>query len=140
MVKVENDRFQVLFESIGEGYNGDYDPDDPKDIELLRFTVFEKKDGEWEPIDDCSYCTLFPTNTPRNIRLAAARLILDRVTDEGVSKKKLCERLSWIEPEWVQVDCSEFNSCEGCPVYTPNFLGRSPRDGICMLGRNEDGS
>ena len=81
MVKVENDRFQVLFESIGEGYNGDYDPDDPKDIELLRFTVFEKKDGEWEPIDDCSYCTLFPTNTPRNIRLAAARRRRNSVND-----------------------------------------------------------
>ena len=58
---------------IGEGWSGDYNPDDPTDTPLLRFDVLEltKVEGlfsdspelEWEVLDDASYCTQMPADT-----------------------------------------------------------------------------
>ena len=48
---------RVVFEHIGEGYNGDYDPADPTDDELLRFTVQQLHDGNWHDVECGSYCT-----------------------------------------------------------------------------------
>lgn len=50
----------VALEWIGEGFSGDYDPADPEDQPLLRFTVFRREDGVWQPVDNGSYCTLLP--------------------------------------------------------------------------------
>ena len=40
----------------GEGWNGDYDPDDPNDVELWRFDVQELVDG----------CLLYTSPSPRD--------------------------------------------------------------------------
>lgn len=48
------------WEDIGEGYSGDYDPNDPNDKPLLRATMLFDN----EPVDSGSYCTLAPAKTP----------------------------------------------------------------------------
>jgi hypothetical protein len=108
-VSLEEDNVKVELSWIGEGWNGDYQADDPNDEPLLRFDISAHKslnnpyaepdngDG-WEPILDASYCTqLLACDKP--IAIKALRHIMDVVKPEvlrGYSIKKVCERLSWI--------------------------------------------
>ena len=88
----------VELADIGEGLSGDYDPDDKDDIPLLRFTVL--KDDE--PVEDASYCTQVPTDiTPNEAAeiLSAIYLEVAEPVMQGLSIKKMCERLSWIDRE-----------------------------------------
>ena len=82
----------AYWEDIGEGMSGDYVPNDPNDVPLLRFTIY--KDGE--PMDDGSYCTLMPTDTPAAILQRGLQLILDAA--EGPNPKRALEELSWMKP------------------------------------------
>ena len=75
------------------------DPEDPEDTPLLRFDVCRFVDGEWEYVEDSSYCAMVPCDTPRERLLELLRVILDDVADDvraGISIKKKCEHLSWI--------------------------------------------
>ena len=89
----------VVLEDIGEGWNGDYNPEDPDDTPLVRFSVLEKDGEVYLPVDDASYCTQLSIFTNREQLEAIARSILAEVAPEvlaGNSVKRLCERLSWI--------------------------------------------
>jgi hypothetical protein len=95
---------KIEFEDLGEGWSGDYDPDDPDDVALLRFTVYRLDFGEWQQVDDASYCTLFPADSSEELQKKALELLMDQVYFElqtSGSIKKTCEQLSWIEPSWV---------------------------------------
>ena len=52
---LEEDGIRVEWEDIGEGICGDYNPEDPDDIPLLRFSVSILLDGQWEAVEDASY-------------------------------------------------------------------------------------
>lgn len=70
------------WEYIGEGWSGDYNPDDPDDTMLLRFSVKEfhkvsEFGGQWVEMDDASYCTQMPVDTDEKILRRALELILD---------------------------------------------------------------
>ena len=93
---------KVEWTDLGEGLCGDYDPDDPKDVHLLRFDIYHKEHGRWIPVDDASYCTQVPVATPTLEKKRLLGVIMDEVYDsvhDGNSIKKLCERLSWIAPD-----------------------------------------
>jgi hypothetical protein len=98
-------RVRVEWVDLGEGLDGDYDPDDPNDVALLRFDVSWKNlQGEWEAADDASYCTDVPTATPLPVQQRLLEILMDEVYEpltDRHSIKKLCERLSWISPNWV---------------------------------------
>jgi len=96
---------------LGEGLSGDYNPNDPEDVELLRFDVSKQEGDEWSSINewievpDASYCTLFPVNTKKRIKMKGLQYIMNEIwkpITDGHSIKKICEQLSWISPEWVQ--------------------------------------
>ena len=103
---------RVQFEEIGEGFSGDYNPNDPNDIELLRFYVsVDFGNGEFEDLDDASYCTCFPVSASQELQDKAVQFIMDKVyqiiydgypSKDSKNVKKLCEKLSWIEPSWVE--------------------------------------
>jgi hypothetical protein len=105
---LEKDRVLVEWVELGEGLVGEYNEDDPDDIELLRFDVCWKDDeGEWEAVCDASYCTRMPVKAPPEIRLAGLQYIMDEVYEPlmaGRSIKKLCEKLSWISPDMLLKD------------------------------------
>lgn len=88
--------YRVMWEWIGEGWSGDYDPDDPLDTRLLRFSCDKYVDGEWEQMDDASYCTALPINTPTEHLEIAADRIFDAI--ENASYKRELEYLSWFDP------------------------------------------
>jgi len=110
--EVTRGRIKVELENIGEGRSGDYQPSDPEDVPLMRFSVCRKVAGndrflgqEWEQLDDASYCTQIPATSPQVMLHRLAQYLLDVVyepANDGHSIKKICERLSWIEPEWLE--------------------------------------
>jgi len=71
---------KVEWVDLGEGWSGDYNPDDPEDESLLRFDVSEW-DNElgWIEISDASYCTQMPVDTPKEILQRALELIMENV-------------------------------------------------------------
>lgn len=100
------DNVKVEWVELGEGWNGDYDENDPNDVELLRFDVSVLINGEWVEKEDASYCTRFPVSAPDEQKIKGLQLLMNEFHDAlsgdvENSVKKLGERLSWIGPDWV---------------------------------------
>lgn len=98
---------KVEWAELGEGKDGDYDPDDPDDVELLRFDVSRKRGNSWEAIDDASYCTQIPVSATEEQRAKGLQMLMDEVyyaASQGYSIKKACERLSWISLESLAIE------------------------------------
>jgi len=97
---------RIDLEWIGEGWSGDYDPDEPLDDPLLRFSVYRQDDnGEWQEVDDASYCTRLVGD---KLTAEDADLIFDYMfqqigttLSEASSIKRICERLSWMGMDLV---------------------------------------
>lgn len=99
------DNVMVEWVELGEGIDGDFDKNDPEDTELLRFDVSQLVNGEWEAIDDASYCTQVPVSATPEQRAKGLELIMSEVYEwasQGYSIKKVCERLSWISLESIE--------------------------------------
>lgn len=102
LVSIEGPVVRADWYDANEGLCGDYDPEDPDDIHLLRFDIYIKKGEEWEPVDDASYCTRIPFETETDTLVKLLYSIYkeyDNVlsSDPDASVKKLGEALSWIE-------------------------------------------
>ena len=102
-----DDVLRVDWYNADEGYCGDYDPDDPDDVNLLRFDVYVRNGVDasgrsiWEPVEDASYCTEMPADAPKEILEEGLRYIFSNYRDviQGYpypSVKKLGEGLSWV--------------------------------------------
>lgn len=107
-----NGNVMVEWENIGEGYRGDYNPDDPFDMNLLRFSVYLGENCCWEPVDDASYCTLMPATADIETLKRAARFLAKEYgealnDDPFTSVKKMGETLSWIAPDWFEEESEE---------------------------------
>jgi len=97
---LEQSGLRVTWEWIGEGWEGDYDPDESegfKDTPLLRFSCSKLVDGEWEGLEDASYCTQLPITTCRRHLAIAASIILEEI-DTDSSYKRALEFMSWLCP------------------------------------------
>lgn len=95
---IEQD-IRVVLENIGEGWDGDFDPDDPDDENLLRFSIYKKENNEWIDVDDASYCTQIRYDIDDNLAHEILRYIMRQVKDDvisGVSIKRTAEQLSWL--------------------------------------------
>jgi hypothetical protein len=100
-----SDRVKISWEDIGEGLCGEYNPSDEKDVALYRFYVEEFKDGEWQEVEDASYCTQVPVSTPDETLRGLLEVLMDHFyvpVMDGQSVKKLGERMSWVDPSWVE--------------------------------------
>jgi hypothetical protein len=110
----------IELESLGEGYNGFYNEDDPEDTPLLRFSCYVKGQlrakylerpflltdrspmtdpREWVQIEDGSYCTSIPENTdPEDLKKVLMSL-MDRLKRPilALNVKRAAEEASWIK-------------------------------------------
>jgi hypothetical protein len=128
---IEN-KVKVTLSWIGEGTDGDYDPDNMEDAPLLRFDVFAHKSLKnpyaedvgrvWCYMLDSSYCTYLHAFNKKTAK-KAIKIIMSEVKDEvlaGHSIKRLCEGLSWMgtdsfvdsridgtEDEWPEISRTE---------------------------------
>jgi len=111
------DNVKIEWADLGEGLSGDYNPDDPNDIALLRFDVYVQspEDGEWLAVDDASYCTLVPADSSEELLMKLLERLMSEIYDwasSGHSIKKLCERLSWISPAWIKNPSVNFTTLD----------------------------
>lgn len=108
VMSIYDDVLRVDWYNAGEGICGDFNPDDPKDVNLLRFDVYIKgnEDGtkEWLEVTDASYCTNMPATAPEAVLEKALKCIFKRYRDvisgpTHPSVKKLGEELSHISED-----------------------------------------
>lgn len=90
---------RVAWTELGEGYSGEYDPTDPDDVELLRFDVLSRsvEVGEWEFVEEGSFCTEVPVTATPEQRAALLRVLMDEFEPfvvSGRSVKGVSERMS----------------------------------------------
>lgn len=97
---------RVRWIRLGEGYNGDFNPEDSEDIELLRFEVERRESEEnvWEFVEGASYLTNFPVESTLEEKFYGLLILFksyeDALEDYPYSSiKQLGENLSWINPE-----------------------------------------
>ena len=110
VARVEYGNIVAEWENIGEGLCGDYDENEPEDINLLRFYAYIRDiDGDLIALDDASYCTRMPVDTDKEILMRALAHIAKEFYDHldgnlneygmpEVSVKKTGECLSWVSP------------------------------------------
>lgn len=119
----------VEWVELGEGLCGEYNENDPDDVELLRFYVqrwYEPGEGNWSSgtvteagfydMDDASYCTNFPVKSTDEERKVGLQVLMSRLFDRASrdeSVKKICEELSWIDTGWTLSKLGE--EADGAP-------------------------
>lgn len=98
---------KVEWDYIGEGWYGDFDPTDPTDEPLLRFTVLTRENGDWEYAEDASYCTMNQIDTDEKDLIAMGLLIIERfsecVEEERSWKREMQVASHWFPNEWEVV-------------------------------------
>lgn len=94
----------VQFYHSGEGYEDDFDPSNPDDRPLYRFSIAHKnQDDAWEWIDKATYCTEIPCEFEGEVVQSFARQLLDLVYNPlsmGQDIRAICETAS----EWTADD------------------------------------
>jgi DNA-directed RNA polymerase subunit RPC12/RpoP len=99
-VEIFDKELRASWYRAGEGYWGDYNPENPEDRELLRFDIDKMTENGWEAVDDASYCTAVPADTEIDKLVKGIYIIFKEYKDVDLdSCKKLGEALSWISLE-----------------------------------------
>ena len=98
-IEVLNFGHKLIWTYDGEGYSGDYNPEDPEDVPLLRFTVMRVTDNAtWECVEDGSYCTEISVDTEKEALIVLGYDILHMWVLSDHSKRSL-EAASWMLPK-----------------------------------------
>ena len=108
-MSIRDSILRVDWYNADEGLCGDYDSENPEDINLLRFDMYVMREPErwddsddgWRAVEDASYCTNMPANASEEILERALRTIFREYRDviDGFpyrSVKKVGEALSHI--------------------------------------------
>jgi hypothetical protein len=122
---VIRDDIKIELEDIGEGQCGDYDPEDPDDTPLLRFSCYVKgklrqqilKDRSfdledltesstitWVAVNNASFCTQLPATMDAADQARAEELLMNKLYEpitSGTDLKRTLEEASWIDPTWL---------------------------------------
>ena len=102
--------YEVVFEHIGEGFNGDYDSTDPEDMALWRLDLI---DGNGEQVEDASWCTALGMDelTPEQLHRVGIWISArtsKAMIEQDVSVRRLWEALSHLDKTWT-TDIATFN-------------------------------
>lgn len=98
------DNVKVCWWYADEGNDGYYQADDPDDVPLLRFDIatWDAEENWWVCLEDASYCTLMPIDTPKEILMRGLEKLMSvfyEDTLKGHVSKRMCEHYSWMSPE-----------------------------------------
>lgn len=103
-IELVEDTVKTCWWYADEGYEGYYQSEDPDDVPLLRFDIatWNNEDKQWVCLEDASYCTLMPIDTPRGILMLGLKALMSEFYSsalEGSVNRRLCEQYSWMSPE-----------------------------------------
>lgn len=84
-----------VFVELGEGYEGEYDPTDPEDVEFLRLDYMQ--DGE----EVESLCTNLPVSLTAEERERALDMVRAFAARPRVGPRTVVEVFSWADPSWL---------------------------------------
>lgn len=95
---------RVAWVCLGEGYNGEYDSENPEDELLLRFDVAVKNEDIGDFVTIESRCTCFTANAPAKDKDAALDVLMDcfyraYTSDSYLSISSLANELSYISAD-----------------------------------------
>ena len=95
---------RVAWVCLGEGYNGEYDPNDPEDELLLRLDVAVKNEetDDWETAE--SRCTCFAASAPQQDQEAALEILLDRFCNAYSTGTRQCLGTLADEMSYISAD------------------------------------
>ena len=79
MIEFKRAPWRLRWDHVGEGFDGDYDENNPEDKALLRADLFYDD----KPCCDGSYCTLAPDGTTEELLERFSADLFDRL-EEGV--------------------------------------------------------
>jgi hypothetical protein len=82
-----------------EGWWGDYDSSNPEDEALLRFDIHLRTPDGWIEMEDGSYCTRVPYDTPEDDLVKLAQVMANTMAD--TPGRRTAEVLSWVSPDWL---------------------------------------
>ena len=116
-VSIEGRYIRADWANIGEGFCGDFNPDDPNDDNLLRFYIYSHElddegnwilDSDWTDVEDASYCTYVSAKERPHVLFELLFVIFQRYNavlscDPYASVKKLGEELSYISSDHLKV-------------------------------------
>lgn len=91
---------RVDIEWLGEGRDGDFDPADPNDVPLVRFTIYDYDREEDDQVYD-TYCTQVPATMPLAMLESFACALARRLEGEE-SWKRLVQEWSWSDEKDVR--------------------------------------
>ena len=101
VVQVRVERLKVSWEFHNEGYKGTYDPKDPEDDKLLRFTCYkrlrlaeDREEEAWLEVPNGSHCTGLPVGTEWIVLVDVATRIINILRTEADPRTRL-ELLGW---------------------------------------------
>ena len=102
-LSIQGKKVRADWYRAGEGFCGDYNPNNPDDEELLRFDIYYREDenAEWKEVEDASYCTFVSVDDDEETKEFHLIHIWKEYNDvlfhdTTASVKKLGERLSWV--------------------------------------------
>lgn len=142
-IRHQGANFAVSVEWIGEGEDGDFDPEDPADMPLLRFDAQRLVNGQWEDIPDGSYCTQVPAWCNISLARELANYIVDTLEVEGgAHPKRLLEGQSWACETMMKIHAANrinVNVTKQRHAQATRVYG-NPQQGISIvLGKYADG-
>lgn len=102
---------RIDWDELGEGFNGEYDPADPDDVELLRFTIYRNtyehpRDATWVECEGGSWCTEIPVSTDLASR---QRMLESMMTDVGRRVRESDEdpQIGGLVENWSRLDVTD---------------------------------
>lgn len=102
---------RIDWDELGEGFNGDHDPTDPDDVELLRFTIYrntyeDPRQATWVEVEGGSWCTEIPASTD----LASRQRMLESMMTEVGSKVREADedpQVGGLVENWSSMDSTD---------------------------------
>ena len=99
---LEREDVRIEWVYLDEGFSGEYNPNDPDDVAFLRFDLMKKIDGEWEYVENGSYCTHFSYDATTEQKKRGLELLMKHAYPllkkypENNEIKRMAEKLSHI--------------------------------------------
>jgi len=97
-ITVSMGALKIVWEHLGEGRFGDYNPDDSEDDPLMRFTVliYSNKEKDYVPVEDGSYCTLIEVDKATAFELEILGQMILTSFKNSTNPKRTLEAASWL--------------------------------------------